>query len=107
MHKQWLRNRQYDLRLFGKQSIQYYLVPAGDFDAVKVVKAVNDLIAPVWMGPGDGTKSFYSFRDESLTLTSLYEKEGQVWARGYKLPSRRASMLRDFQIFNRPVRELE
>ena len=74
---------------------------------VAFLKAVDDLVAPVWMGPGGGTTSFYSFRDESLMLTSLYEKDGQVWARGYKLPSRSTSTLRDFQIFNRPVRELE
>jgi len=107
MHKDWLRHRQYDLRLFGKQKIEYFLIPAGAFDAVKVVRAVDDLIAPVWMGPGNGTKSFYSFKDESLTLTSLYEKDGEVWARGYKLPSRGATTLRDFQILNAPLRALE
>ena len=41
-----------------------------------------------------------------INFSSIFEKEGQVWARGYKLPSENTSSYFDFEIFNRPINEL-
>ena len=107
MHMDWLNRKGYDLRLFGKQKVEYCLIPVGSFDAAKIVHAVEDLTAPVQIASGSGTKSFYSFKDDSMALTALHEKDGQVWARGYKLPSRQRSACRDFQIFDAPLQDVQ
>ncbi|UCC23161.1 MAG: hypothetical protein JSW23_03660 [Planctomycetota bacterium] len=103
LHWEWLESPQYDIRLYGKQRIEYFIIPCGDFNGTSVVQAVGDLISPVFVCEGKGDKSFYRVKDKDLAVTSVYEKDGQVWARGYKLPSRKKSKYRDWEIFNKPV----
>jgi hypothetical protein len=106
-HEVWLQAKQYDLRLFGKQKVEYFLIPVGSFDAAAVIRAVEDLTTPVHVVAGRGTASFYAVNDRGLVLTALYEKQGQVWARGYKLPAPEASPYRSWQIFNVSLRDLQ
>jgi len=102
----WTSKTQYDLRLYGKQKIEYFLLPYGRFDGNRIVRDVDDLTSPVFITPGAGTGSFYRVSDKNLFVTALYEKEGEGWARGYKLPSRRITEFRDWEIFNVPMRSL-
>ena len=103
LHWDWLESSQYDLRLYGKQKIEYFLIPVGDFDGHKIVRAVSDITSPVFLTKGKGQKSFYEVKDKDLTITSVYEKDGQVRARGYKLPSDEKSKYRNWEIFNIPI----
>ena len=47
-----------------------------------------------------------SVKDHSLAVTSLFEKYGQAWARGYQMPSAKKGRFRDWEIFNLPTKEL-
>lgn len=103
LHWEWLESPQYDIRLYGKQKIEYFIIPCGDFNGTSVVQTVDDLISPVFVCEGRGDKSFYRVKDRDLAVTSVYEKDCQVWVRGYKLPSKKKSKYRDWEIFNKPV----
>ena len=99
----WMaRCKQSDLRLRGCQKIEYFLLPIGPFDGVKIVHAVESLIAPTFVCPGRGEKSFYALADRRLATTALFEKDGQVWARGCQLPGGPKGRWRDWEIFNVP-----
>jgi hypothetical protein len=103
----WVNRQQYDLRLYGKQAVKYALIPLGLFDGPRIVREVNDLMAPALVAPGSGEKSFYELKDQNLAVTAVYEKDGEAWARGYKLPGGITGAYRDFEIFNSPIRELQ
>jgi hypothetical protein len=103
LHWDWLESPQYDIRLYGKQKIEYFLLPCGKFNESTVAQKVADLTSPVFMSKGKGQKSFYKVKEKDLAVTSVYEKDGQVWTRGYKLPSEKKSKYRDWEIFNKPV----
>ncbi len=107
LHWDWLESSQYDLRLYGKQKIEYFLIPVGDFDGSKIVKDVADITSPVFITKGKGSKSFYEVKDKELAVTSVYEKDGQVRARGYKLPSDTKSKYRNWEIFNIPIADVK
>jgi hypothetical protein len=81
----------------------YFLLPCGEFNGTGIVQAVDDLVSPVFMCEGEGRKSFYKVKEKELAVTSMYERDGQVWTRGYKLPSKKKSKYRDWEIFNTPV----
>ncbi len=74
--------------------------------AIRIVRAVTDLTAPVFVTEGSGEKSFYEVKNKNLAATAIYAKEGKVWARGYKLPDRTDTRFRDFEIFNCPITDL-
>lgn len=103
LHWDWLESLQYDLRLYGKQKIEYFLIPSGKFDGKQILKDVAVITSPVFVTKGKGSKSFYEVKDEELAVTSVYEKDGQVRARGYKLPSDTKSKYRNWEIFNIPI----
>ncbi|MHC4912940.1 MAG: glycoside hydrolase family 38 N-terminal domain-containing protein [Planctomycetota bacterium] len=103
LHWDWLESPQYDIRLYGKQKIEYFLLPCGKFNGSTIVQKVADLISSVFVCAGKGEKSFYQVKDKHLAATSVYEKDGQVWMRGYKLPSKKRSKYSDWEIFNTPV----
>jgi hypothetical protein len=102
LHWDWIENDQYDIRLYGKQKIEYFLIPAGDFDGSKIVQQVNAMTSPVFVTRGKGQKSFYEVKDKELAITSIYEAGG-VRARGYKLPSDAKSKYRNWEIVNIPI----
>jgi len=102
----WTQKQQYDIRLYGKQNIEYFLIPSGTFNGSQIVHDVNDLVFPVFSAKGKGQKSFYKSTNNDLAVTAVFEKDGQVWGRGYKLPSENKSRYRDFEIFNCPLNEL-
>jgi hypothetical protein len=95
----------YDVRLYGKQKIQYSLIPYEGFDGSRVVRDVTNYTTPVLITKGAGERSFYQVPPH-LAVTAVYDKEGTTRARGYKLPSTNKSKLRDFEIFNSAVADL-
>ncbi len=103
LHWELLESPQYDIRLYGKQKIKYFVIPCGKFDGSTIVQKVADLTSPVFVCNGKGHKSFYKVKEKDLAVTSVYEKDEQVWMRGYKLPSKKRSKYRDWEIFNTPV----
>ena len=102
----WTEKQQYDIRVYGKQKIEYFLIPQGEFDGGAIVRQVSDVVTPVFVANGKGSKSFYDMGGCNCEVTSVYEKGGQTWMRGYKLPSDGDSKLRDFEIFNCPAKDL-
>ncbi len=82
-------------------------MPYGEFDGNRIVKDVKVITAPVFISKGKGEKSFYRLKDKDLTVTSVHEKDGQVRARGYKLPSEKKSKYRNWEIFDKPIKEIE
>ena len=107
LHWDWLESPQYDVRLYGKQKIEYFLIPCGQFDGSKIAQKVNDLVSPVFTCTGNGRKSFYNIKDSELLTTSIYPKNSQIWARGYKLPSDKKSKYKNWEIFNTPIEKFE
>ena len=106
----WSSKEQYDITLNGRQEIEYFLVPWGDFDGNAIVKMVDDLTNPVYVSDGrpihEDQKSFISAKEKELLITSVFEKEGDLTARGYKLPGGIKDKFRDFEIVNIPVDQL-
>ncbi|TFG49202.1 MAG: hypothetical protein E4H40_03370 [Candidatus Brocadiia bacterium] len=107
IHLNWSNKTQYDLRLYGKQRIEYFLMPIGEFDGNRIVREVEAMTAPVFVTKGKGEKSFYDSADKNLTVTSVHEKDGEVWMRGYKLPSTDKSRYRNWEIFDGPAGSLK
>ena len=103
----FVTRQQYDLKLYGKQTIKYALIPLGEFDGNRIVREVNDLTAPVCVTKGSGEKSYYEVKNKDLAVTAVFEKEGKVWARGYNLPTGKKTGYRGFEIFNSPIQDLE
>jgi hypothetical protein len=102
MHWEWWVGRpQYDLRLYGKQKVEYYLIPCDEFDPAAIIHEVDNIIAPVFLTPGKGEQSFYQVGNRDLEITAVYPEEGGIWMRGYKIPSADKSMFGDFEIFNK------
>jgi len=103
----WVSQQQYDLKLYGKQTVKYALIPFDEFDGNRVVREVNNLTAPVFVTKGSGEKSFYEVNNKDLAVTAVFEKEGKIWARGVNLPTGKKTGYRDFEIFNSPIQELK
>ena len=101
----WISRPQYDIRLYGKQKVEYYLIPYDGFDAAKIISDVDDITAPVFITPGKGEKSFYQIDNKDIKPTAFCFRDGKIWVRGYKIPSNDKSNLRDFEIFNQPLED--
>jgi len=69
----------------------------------QIVQTVSNITSPVFVSSGTGSKSFYGVKGKDLAVTSVYEKDGQVRARGYKLPSDEKSKYRNWEIVNIPI----
>jgi hypothetical protein len=102
LHWDWVDSDQYDIRLYGKQKIEYHLLPVGEFDGNRIARVAGTAVMPVYVCDGQGEKSFYEMGDSSLKITSVYEKDGQVFARGYQLPTE-GSEYKEWEIFNQPI----
>ena len=103
----WVGRPQYDIRLYGKQKIEYFLTPCDEFDGAKIAQQVNDLISPAFVCKGKGYKSLYNVENKDLLTTSVYQKSDKIWARGYKLPSDAKSEYSNWEIFNAPIEKLK
>ncbi|MBA7520246.1 hypothetical protein ES705_12339 [subsurface metagenome] len=103
VHWDWISRPPYDIRLYGKQKIEYYLIPFDEFDASNIIHTVENIITPVHMIQGSGEKSFYQIDNKDYVFTAIYSKDNRVWVRGYKIPSGDKSKYRDFEIFNEPL----
>ncbi|MEI8045047.1 MAG: LamG domain-containing protein, partial [Verrucomicrobiota bacterium] len=108
IHYDYWKNRcpNYDLRLHGRQKIEYFLIPSDSLNRAAVTRDVEALTAPVFIAQGAGEKSWCSVKGDTLAVTALFEKDGQVWTRGYQMPSAKKGRFRDWEIFNLPVREI-
>lgn len=102
----WISRPQYDIHLYGKQKIEYYLIPFDGFNASKIISYVEDITAPVFITPGKGEKSFHNIDNMDLQTTTFYFREEKIWVRGYKIPSSDKSKFRDFEIFDQPLEQL-
>jgi hypothetical protein len=108
MHWQhWISRPQYDIRLYGRQKVEYYLIPCDRFEPAKIIHAVDDIIAPVYLTSGKGERSFYQVENKDLAITAIYPREGGIWLRGYKIPSDDKSRFRDFEIFNLKLEDIK
>ena len=107
LHWDWVEYTEYDIRLYGNQKIEYYIIPFDEFDGNKITHLVQNIISPVHVREGAGSRSFYSIDDPGLAITAIYNKNDQVYVRGYKLPGDGTGKLRDWEIFNVPVSELK
>ena len=105
IHWDWVVYTEYDIRLYGKQKIEYYVIPVGEFNGNKINRIVDEIISPVFNTRGNGEKSFYSEVDSSLEVTSVYLKDDKVWMRGYQMPDGNKEYT-DWEIFNKPVAKL-
>jgi hypothetical protein len=103
VHWDWISRPPYDIRLYGKQKIEYYLVPFDEFDASSIIHTVENIVAPTHMISGKGEKSLYQLDNMDYHITAIYSKDNEVWVRGYKIPSDDKSKYRDFEIFNEPL----
>lgn len=83
-----------------------FLDPVRPLDGGVATREVEALTAPVFIAQGAGEKSWGSLKDDSLAVTSLFEKDGQVWLRGYQMPSAKKGRFRDWEIFNLPAKEM-
>jgi hypothetical protein len=108
IHYSWWMKRcpKYDLRLYGRQKLEYFLIPSDSSNGVAATHEVEALTAPVFIAQGAGEKSWGSVKDDSLAVTSLFEKDGQVWLRGYQMPSAKKGRFRDWEIFNLPAKKM-
>ncbi|MGH7745350.1 MAG: hypothetical protein ACREQ5_11235, partial [Candidatus Dormibacteria bacterium] len=102
----WTYRMKYDIQLYGKQRVEYILLPRGRFDGNSIVRDVADMTSPVFIVRGKGERSFWEATDKDLAVTAVYEDGGKMWARGYRLPSDRNSKYRNWEIFNSPVADL-
>jgi len=100
------RNKDYPQFLNGKQTIEYWLIPFGSYDAAGVVKRVEDAVAPVTILSGRADFSLGEITAPGLVVTALYERGEEVMARGVQLPTESAMRFRAWEIFNIPLREL-
>jgi hypothetical protein len=96
----------YDLSLRGRQKLEYFLIPSDSSDGAAATRMVEALTTPVFIAQGTGEKSWGSVMDDTLAVTSLFEKDGQVWTRGYQMPSAKKGRFRDWEIFNLPAKEM-
>jgi hypothetical protein len=99
----WTNRQPYDLRLYGKQFIEYWLIPTGSANGASIVRDVHDLTFPTFIAPGRGSKSFYELTDVSIATTAVFHSKGEIWMRGYRLPSTQQSEHQDFEILQRPI----
>ncbi len=106
LHHDWPVKNQYDIRLYGKQTITHFLLPMDRFDGNTIVRAVEDYTFPVWPRAGSGKTSLLKIRDKTLAVTALYDKNGQLRVRGYQLPCRGKGRFRDWEIFDLPAKRL-
>jgi len=99
LHWDWIEYTDYDIRLYGKQKIEYYIIPLDEFEGNKITHIVDEIISPVFITNGNGEKSFYSQEDISLSITSVYVKDDKVWMRGYQMPQGNKEY-KNWEIFN-------
>jgi hypothetical protein len=107
IHWDWIEYTQYDIRLYGNQKIEYYIIPFGEFNGNKISNLVQEIVSPVHIQEGSGSRSFYTINKPELALTAVYKKDNQVYMRGYRLPGGGNDSLKDWQIFNLPIKGIE
>jgi hypothetical protein len=102
MHFHWTDGGgTYDLRLYGKRKITYFLIPVGTFDGGRIVRDVDSAVSPIYAAPGKADICFHAPLDKDLIITALHEKNNEVYARGYQTPG--GKTFRDFEIFDQPL----
>lgn len=99
-YEHWMKYcRDYDLRLYGSQKVEYYLVPSGEFDDRRIWRAVESLATPVPMARGSAERSYLQVGNDGTAVTGIYQRDGTPRLRGFQLPGESGS-LPDWQIFD-------
>ena len=101
----WTSQAQYDIRLYGNHTLEYYIIPVASFDGNKIAREVNNLISPVFMTRGGGGQSYYHSMNDHVLPTAVFNKDGKTWMRGYKLPEEAQTPYRDWEILNEIILE--
>ncbi len=101
LHWDWIEYSEYDIRLYGNQKIEYYLLPLGEFDGNRITQMVDDIVSPVFVTQGEGERSFYSQNEADTQVTGIYLDDGEVWVRGYQMPD--GKRYKNWEIFNIPL----
>ena len=101
----WASKREYDIRLDGKHIIEYYIVPYGEFDGAEVVQKVSELTWPVFGSVGKGFRAAYESNDRGFEVTSIYNGNDGIYARGYGLPKTDSPSENDFKISSKRLLE--
>lgn len=96
----WTSQAQYDIRLYGNHSLEYYIIPVASFDGNNIAREVSNLVSPVFVTRGGGGQSYYQSKKDHVLPTAIYSKDGMIWMRGYKLPGEAQAGYRDWEIFN-------
>jgi len=92
-HLGWLKQTQYDLKLYGSHTISYSLYPhKNGWKQAKVTEIVQNLLSPPLVcleNPHKGVlqreKSFFTLLPDSLVVTSIQSSEGRVNCRVYNV----------------------
>lgn len=90
----------YDLTLDGRQTLEYWVLPAGSFDAPKLAGAIDDIAYPLIPVQGYLQKAILPTIPANLRCTSLYVKDDKCHIRGYQLPGENRKCFHDFEIFD-------
>ncbi|MCL2646172.1 MAG: hypothetical protein FWD61_04095 [Phycisphaerales bacterium] len=106
-HPDWMiKGQQFDIRLYGTHTITYHLFPVASpsrFDGTAIARRVTDLTTPIHIVNGRSDDSFLSLDRNAIETTSLYARNGSIYARGVKLPTHPAGT-GDFAILNQKIR---
>lgn len=94
----------YDLRLYGTQTVEYSLIPSGEFDDRKVFWDTQSLATTAPMVRGSAEGSYLQTADAGIAVTGIYQKDGTTRVRGLKMPGE-GGPISDWQIFDLPIDE--
>jgi hypothetical protein len=103
MHYDWYGHTQYDLRLYGKHTLTYYIIPAGNTGPGCIAKQVQQVTTPVYLVPGSLDISRYASERDDWFVTSIYSADDEIYFRGVKLPDAERKDLPDFTIVNEKI----
>jgi hypothetical protein len=101
----WTSQAQHDIRLYGNHTLEYYIIPVESFDGNLITREVADLVSPIYVTRGGGEHSYYESGNDFLMPTAVFEDNGKIRMRGYKLPGEDQSGYRDWEIFNKILKE--
>lgn len=104
-HIGWSNRTEYDLRLYGQQTIEYYVMPDADLSDTEVAQRVDEWIFPTLETTGTGEKSLYATTEKGALTSDVFVQDGMLWERGYQLPDVLGARHRDFEIYNQPLTE--
>lgn len=99
-------NKTFPQPLTGSRTIEYWIIPFGDYNPGEIVRSVDAIAAPATRVRGRADFSIGEIHDPNLVITGLYEKDDCVMARGYQLPTESMMQFKAWEIFSVPLQQL-